>query len=364
MYNIVIVDDEPWAREIVKALGDWEKQQMSVIGEAEDGTGALKLIEELKPHIVVTDMRMPGFDGIGLLKELSERFPTLKIIVMSGYDDFVYLKQAIRSRAIEYLLKPIDPDELNAALAQCVLELEQARAVETTTWSTPLVFMESGILDTYLEYRRQIFGALLELNLGAIMQFLEKLKVFLETALPEMLNDSMLNKIGHDFILMLEEFITESEVGNDDIWRNGHTEKAVTVHWNSLSDAIVDIGRLYKEAIEAVGAYRKNKNRLDLTEVQNYIDRHFQDAISLESIAQLFFVSKEHLSRAFKSFCSENVSDYIIRKRMEKARELILEQGIAIKHAAQMTGFDNLAYFYKVFKKHFGYTPGELRKEE
>jgi two-component system response regulator YesN len=84
----------------------------------------------------------------------------------------------------------------------------------------------------------------------------------------------------------------------------------------------------------------------------------------LDTVAQRFFVSKEHLSRAFKSQSGENLSDYISRKRMEKAKELIVEGELAIKHVAKLTGYEDVAYFYRVFKKHFGQTPGDLRKED
>lgn len=364
MYKVLIIDDEPWSREVVKALGAWESLKLNVIGEAEDGTEGLKLIGELEPHIVVTDMRMPGIEGVELLKAMKERFPSLKIIVMSGYDDFVYLKQAIRSRAVEYLLKPIGPEELNASLEQCVRELEQANAKADMSWRTPLIFSDTAVLDRYLEYRQRVFGYLLELNKQAVLHTFEKLREFLETVLPETQDGNMLTKIGHDFILMLEEFASENEIGFDRIWSDGNHERTVTVSWNSVSEAVGDISRLYGEAIDAIEAFRRNRNRLDLTEVQAHIDRHFQDPISLETVAQHFFVSKEHLSRTFKAFTGENVSDYIIRRRMEKARELIVEHRLEIKHVAQMTGYADIAYFYRVFKKHFGLTPGELRRED
>jgi two-component system response regulator YesN len=366
MHNVLIIDDEPWSRQVVKALGAWESLQLNVIGEAEDGREGLKLIEELEAHIVVTDMRMPGLEGVELLKEMNERFPFLKIIVMSGYNDFVYLKQAIRSRAIEYLLKPIDPEELNAALAQCIRELEQARATlnGSTSWRTPLIFADSSVLERYLAYRQQVFGHLLELNKDAVLQTFEKLKAFLEGIIPQTEDGNMLNKIGHDFILMLEEFTSEDEIGFDRIWSDGKRKGDAVDGWRSISEAILDIGQLYGDAMDAIEAFRRNKNRLDLTEVKAHIDRHFQDPISLETIAQHFFVSKEHLSRAFKAFTGENMSDYILRKRMEKARELIVEHRMAIKHVAQLIGYADLAYFYRVFKKHYGVTPGELRKED
>ncbi len=158
MFNIVIIDDEPWSREVVKALGAWDNLGLRIVGEAEDGSGGLKLIEEHRPHIVVTDMRMPGLDGVGLLKTMNERFPALKIIVMSGYDDFEYLKQAIRSRAVEYLLKPIDQGELNAALARCVQEMKQAGKTAIASWTMPFAFADAGLLEQYVAARARIFA--------------------------------------------------------------------------------------------------------------------------------------------------------------------------------------------------------------
>ncbi|SDO78191.1 two-component system, response regulator YesN [Paenibacillus sp. yr247] len=363
MLNVLIIDDEPWSREVVKRLGEWERLQLFVVGEAEDGTEGLKQIEELKADIVVTDMRMPGIEGVELLKEMNKQFPTLKIIVMSGYDDFVYLKQAIHSRAVDYLLKPIDPDELNASLEKCVSELVEARTSENGTWNIPLIFTDSGFLDLYLGYRRQIYGYLLELNESAIFHTLEKLENFLEKAIQNMPVRNMLIKVGHDYTRMLEEFISENEVGFDHIWNKKNEEWSLQ-NWHSIPQATEGIGHIYMDAINTIKALRKNKNRLDLTEVQAYIERHYQDQISLDTIAHHFFVSKEHLSRSFKSFTGENISDTIIRRRMEKARELIVEHQLAIKNVAEITGYSDIAYFYRVFKKHYGLTPGELRNEE
>lgn len=199
MYRVLIIDDEPWSREVVKALGEWERFQLSLVGEAEDGTEGLKRIGELEPHIVITDMRMPGLEGVELLKAVNERFPSVRIIVMSGYDDFVYLKQAIRSRAVEYLLKPIDPEELNASLAQCVRELEQAKVKVNMSLRTPLVFSDAAVLDRYLAYRQRVFGYLLELNKPAVLHTFEKLEEYLESVLPEKQDENMLTKIGLEF---------------------------------------------------------------------------------------------------------------------------------------------------------------------
>jgi two-component system response regulator YesN len=354
MYKVLIMDDEIWSRKVIKQLGEWDKLQLTIIGEAEDGTQGLRMIAELTPDIVVTDMRMPGIDGVELLKVLNDNHPLLKIIVMSGYDDFVYLRQAIRSQAKEYLLKPVDPEELNAALAQCVRELQTAKQASDSSLKTPLVFADSALLDIYLEYRQLIYGYLLDLNTVGVIQTLESLAEFLEPMETELLANHLLYKIGHDFSLMLEEFVATSGLE--------HKQSEVMI-WDTIGNLTRQIGDLYNQVIESLIEARKNRNKLDLREVSAYINRHFNEPITLESLALYFYISKEHLSRAFKTFSGETITDFINRKRMERAKDLIVEHKLSIKHAAEMTGYPDLAYFYRVFKKHYGFAPGELRKE-
>lgn len=343
MYRVLIIDDEPWSREVVKSLGQWERLGLAVAGEAEDGNDGIGMIEALRPDIVVTDMRMPGLDGIGLLQEINERFPYLKLIVISGYDDFVYLKQAVRSRAADYLLKPLDPVELNASLEKCVRELERERQAGVgRATSSAVLFADQEEVDRYLACKRHIRQALLELNKPAAMHALAKL------------DENTLLHAGQDLVLLLEEFAASHHIDLREI-RSRATLQQV--------DAAVEIAWLYDATIDAALAVRHNRNRLDLSEVAAYIDRHFQEPISLESIANAFYVTKEHLSRVFKAHTGSNISDYILNKKMDMAKELITA-GMPIKHAAELTGYADVAYFYRVFKKRFGVTPGELRKEK
>lgn len=364
MYKVLIMDDEPWSREVVKSLGQWDTLNLTIAGEGEDGTEGLKLIQELKPDIVITDMRMPGIEGVELLKTISERFPEVKIIVMSGYDDFVYLKQAIRSRAMEYLIKPIDPEELNASLLRCVRELDEVPDRTKALWGTSLVFTDAAVLDKYMSFRQLVYGYLLEMNKTAVFQTLHELKLFMEKTLQGEQHENVWARIGHDFMILLEEYVSENDFDAACVWNGKNSEWAARSGWKSINEVIEDICWLYEKAMNAIENIQKNKNRLDISEVKAYIDRYFQDPISLETVAQRFFVSKEHLSRTFKLLVGENITDYILKRRMEKAKELIVGQKLAIKNVAQMMGYEDLAYFYKVFKKHYGLTPGELRKED
>jgi two-component system response regulator YesN len=307
---------------------------------------------------------MPGLDGIGLLKEMNKRFPSLKIIVMSGYDDFVYLKQAIRSRAVEYLLKPIDQSELNAALALCKQELTQAIKIHSHVAWTPFAFPDAAMLELYLSYRQRVHINLLEIDKQAALESLTKLEETLKQTNGVMDEGPLLTRIGHDFMSMLEQFASENEVpishADEGVIAGLGNENAEGI----FGETFAHIRAVYGTTIDTIEDQRKNRNRLDLEDVRQHIDRHFQEPMSLETIALRYFVSKEHLSRAFKAKFGENLTEYILRKRMENARELIVEQKMAIKHVAQLLGYEDLAYFYRVFKKHFGQTPGDLRKED
>mgnify|MGYP000070732755 CR=1 FL=1 len=362
MYKVMIMDDEPWSRKVIKQLIEWDKLQLENVGEAEDGTQGLQMIEELNPDILVTDMRMPGIDGIELLKALNEQHPSLKIIVMSGYDDFVYLKQAIRSRVKEYILKPVDPDELNAALTQSIHELQEAKHLSTFSLKTQLNFTNPVTLDKYSEYRQLSYGYLLDLNMEGIKHTLTELQLFLERIKPEMSGNSILNKIFDDFILMLEEFLLTNELEGSPIVAELMQKHSLGVVWNSLEETIVQIGLMYNQAIEILKKARDVRNKLDIGEVLAYINRHYTESITLDSLAIYYHISKEHLSRAFKTFSGDTITDYINRKRMEKAKELIVEHKLTIKHVAELMGYSDIAYFYRVFKKHYGLAPGELRK--
>jgi two-component system, response regulator YesN len=177
VFKIIIVDDEKWTRETIKQFGRWEKYGIEVIGEASDGQEGLRLIEEMSPDIVITDMKMPGMDGIELLQVLTERFPHIKLIVVSGYDDFVYMRQAIYSKVNEYLLKPINVDELNLALEKCTNEIK-------SQWDPffyqSFWFTSKDLSSLIMEYKKTITSFFQDLNISgfenAQQRFYDQLK--------------------------------------------------------------------------------------------------------------------------------------------------------------------------------------------
>ena len=95
MIKLLVVDDEIWIRERISKEIPWESVQAEVVGTAEDGQEALEMAEELEPDIIITDIRMPGFDGIELLRELRKKSLDIKVILLSGYNDFLMLRKRL-----------------------------------------------------------------------------------------------------------------------------------------------------------------------------------------------------------------------------------------------------------------------------
>jgi len=107
MYRLMIVEDEKWEREGLQDFLDWENLGIKVTGCASNGIEGKKLAEEIQPHIIITDIKMPLMDGIQMSREIRSFLPETYIIILSGYDEFDYAKQAFEFDATAYLLKPL-----------------------------------------------------------------------------------------------------------------------------------------------------------------------------------------------------------------------------------------------------------------
>ncbi|CAM3696918.1 response regulator [Marinicrinis lubricantis] len=116
MYKLLMIDDEEPVREAIRILGDWASAGITEIFEAKHGREALELLERHSIDIALIDMKMPEMSGLEFLQQIEQTNPELLTIVISGYNDFEYTRQAIRSKVVDYLLKPINRQELNNAL--------------------------------------------------------------------------------------------------------------------------------------------------------------------------------------------------------------------------------------------------------
>ena len=128
MHSVFIVDDEIIVREGIREKIDWERTPFTLAGEAGDGEIALSMIQDIKPDILITDIKMPFMDGLELSRLVRKMQPWIRIIILSGHDEFEYAKKAISIGVEEYLLKPFSSEDLLASLAKVAGKIDAEKA--------------------------------------------------------------------------------------------------------------------------------------------------------------------------------------------------------------------------------------------
>ena len=134
MYRVLLVDDEPYIRQGLRVLIDWEKYGFTIVGEAENGLKALDLIEKNEYEVVLLDVKMPKLSGIEVAIKLRERgYKKLKIVILSGYFEYEFAQKALECRVHNYILKPVQPEELIQTMQKIRGEIEKEKKQERET---------------------------------------------------------------------------------------------------------------------------------------------------------------------------------------------------------------------------------------
>ncbi|HEX7715377.1 MAG TPA: response regulator [Bacillota bacterium] len=194
--TVVAEDEELILNHIIKKIQQIDSGFV-VVGAAQNGKQALEMIEEFSPDLLLTDIRMPVIDGLELLKNVALNYPYIKTIVISGYSEFEYAKHAIKYGVHDYLLKPLEPEELRKTLAKIKISLE----AETDFFkhrlpkNTPGSNSPEEIMAIVIQFIKENFTR--EINLNSLAQnfnfnasYLSKLfkKYYEETPVKYLLN--------------------------------------------------------------------------------------------------------------------------------------------------------------------------------
>ena len=301
LYKIMLVDDEEEVRTSIIKKINWEANGFEVVGDAENGRDALEKIENLEPNVIITDIRMPYMDGLALTESLRQRFPSIKVIIFSGFDDFTYAKEAIRLGVTEYILKPVNVDELTEILkkvrAKLDEEIESARNIdslrESYKASLPVLreqflnkliikkgFYDENTIDGYLkEYGMNIGDAnkwvVCAVNIelenakinGELLKEKELIPIYVKKFIEEKLTPYYRNVV-FDSVQDAEPVIIvaiddeNSQTGLTNVMRDVCKSAkrvlgvGITVGIGRSSQTLSDISNSYKAAADAVG-YKK-----------------------------------------------------------------------------------------------------------
>ena len=152
MQSVLIADDEMAVCNLINHLISWEELELTGIGYAHDGIQAYQIIMEKKPDIVITDIRMPGLDGLELIEKIRKENQAVSFIIVSGYQEFEFAKQALRFGVEDYLVKPIKEDELNSILrhVQEKRELGYKKEKNETAQQVEMNFLQENLRKTWL----------------------------------------------------------------------------------------------------------------------------------------------------------------------------------------------------------------------
>ena len=224
MYKVLIVDDEKYVISLIEKLIDWEKLGMKVVGSAGDGMKGVELVEELKPDILIADIKMPGFDGISLVKRVREIDRDIKFIIISGHKKFEYAKSVMKYNVEDYILKPIDKEELEGILQKISKELDE-KSEQRKNEGKINKWMDSNRLlmnDQFMEelYNKSLFSkkqSIEEIN----QRYFTKLGNYVyRCAIIQLngLNGTMEASFVEDFLSTLKKYIDQ---------KNGENERPV-----------------------------------------------------------------------------------------------------------------------------------------
>ncbi|PAF34186.1 hypothetical protein CHH69_17110 [Terribacillus saccharophilus] len=378
----LLVDDERNGREVLRTLGEWEQNGITVLLEASDGKEALELIASEQPDIIFTDIKMPRMNGIELMEQLHAADFRGKCILVTGYDDYQFMRKAIQFNSFDYLLKPIDPE----AFTKVLENVTQAIIADKQSLEN-----EAEVLgDARRLLLEQQVSALCtgELNDFSILQEIlpqkEKIDItllsFYHMHQPAPILDTLRHElhryaIGDVFRFRQEENIYIVLSAADhwlqiENWLRQHLDLPVRLVQKTLH-ALEEISTVFEHLTVELAEHRyRTIKRLEELESEQrgqdivaYVQSYYMEDVSLERLSKLFFLSKEHISRKFKQETGLTLSQYVTDCRMKQAKQWLDKTNKTMYDIARLLGYQDEVYFSKLFKKEIGLTPTAYRTE-
>lgn len=386
MYTVLIVDDEPLVRLGIINSVAWENYGVNRILEADNGNKAWMVYQSEQVDIVITDIKMPEMNGIELLRFLKSSDSKAVRIVLSGYSDFEYLQKAIRAGVMDYLLKPINVIELEEVLETAINrlreeEIQKTERMKNLRENTLARLMEGNIGKHELRDKMEK----LNIRLGrgpyivTVFQFptvlFEEQSFFSKLDLCEEECGKIIQREETGLVCSMNGNLVvlyDKELTNEKLdYINGRLARAIGKHMEQEVNIYMGkpVGETDEIAFSYLDAKSRNKEKKEkkkyskqIQDLLNYIEDHFREEISLKEAAELFYINPSYLGYIFKKEYGHSFTETVNRKRIEYARELLMNSNIKIYEVAEKAGFTDSRYFVRVFKKYEGVNPSEVRK--
>ncbi|WP_446897963.1 response regulator transcription factor [Clostridium sp. LBM24168] len=342
MYNILIVDDREIFRRLFKRFKIFkENEDFSINFEAQNGVDAIKILENFKIDVVITDIRMPIMDGIELLRRIKKRKLSNCVILLSEYADFSYAKEGIVLGAFDYIVKPIEEDKLVELLKRIKDHLDVLK--KNKNYNLPNIKILPKLIlnnDNYIyNVANSIIESIMEEKKYDICQINERLYFLINFIKEEILKRrSYISKYSDlDEIFNIREIYIKS-----------------------------DIKKIFCERIKII---TKEVNKFNIRckselvkNICKDIINNLENGVTLQQVADMHFVNKTYLSHLFKQEVGVSYVNFVTFVKMERAKILLKKTNKKIYEIAVILGYDDSEYFSKIFKNTVGVAPTEYRQ--
>ncbi|MBT2695976.1 response regulator [Bacillus sp. ISL-40] len=383
-FKVLIADDEPLILKNLTQIIDWHALDCLIIGTAQNGQEALEILEKERIDLLLTDISMPGISGIDLLKQI-QKLPYQPItLLISGYDDFEYAREGLKNNALDYILKPIDYDELQECVERAIGELKNQKIKEHEYEKFliyELITMENIKPEVINKYQPYIAMAVKspEQNIESIIHQIHDSCMKGNTKL-------FIYRISDVDVIVVLEFSNNLPVPIDGCVK-GFAQQIVQeasqkciVSIGPSVECLLDIRKsvdhtrelikfdaFIKSAIITDGLikeeYKRKQTSADLmNNAISFIKNHFEQDLGIEQVAEQVGLSVSYFSNLFKQRTGVTFLEYLTDVRVNYACLLLENLDLKTYEIAQKVGYTDQRYFSQVFKRKMKKTPSEYRK--
>ncbi len=388
--NILIADDERAIREGIKRTINRIYPEYGV-ELAEGAEEAAKLMGEKRFDIVLTDILMPGMNGLEFMRISKRRFPWVKWVVISAHSEFAYAQEAVRLGARDYLLKPIGKTRLQEIISTLATEVreESEQTKEEELLKANLKYLREGVfqrlasgldignldLTPFIEDYQSFYLMMVQMDAG------DK-NVRLEHFIVENVLSELIERHGRGFVVSYDRqsllgLITPREP--ERIERFQEEVKAHLKHYLKVPFQIVHSGlnNDFQSVPQVVMRMKQASNSpvalLDppkgsgekaIEVALQYIKEHYNEELSLEKVASIVFLNPAYFSQLFKQKVGFGYKEYVTSLRLEQAKQLLLNPKLKVGEIAEYLGYQDIRHFAQMFRKKYHVTPNEYRQQQ
>lgn len=396
-YKILVADDEYIIRRgIIKLLHKYEG--LEVVAEAEDGEQALELAKEIELDILFVDINMPFINGLQLIEKLKGIQPNAIVNIITGYDKFEYVRQALRLGVFEYILKPLNESAFDETIAKILEHLEKRNQDEKyLQWAKVTLdknksnllgeFFDKCILLHYsedkikeeityyldMELPKEYAMTLIHLERIENPDIREHWKDSLLYCAAENIAREIMERLAplflfissRGYLILISKTTNKSEMELMNLEYKNVVEKYIPVKVALIQQFgrdYVEMPRIYQELIDRIEVLKSYPSIIH--EIKQFISKNYhREDISLLDAAEYVNLSPQHLSRLFKKEMGITFVDYLTQVRIGKAIELFKDENLKMYEIAERIGYTTQHYFSSVFKKVLGVSPIEYRNQ-